>query len=905
VTTIGDHFRSGVEWKVSSDRPTRPQHRSLTPPGDPLLAVRFAVPPVPRIVVHRPALLERLAAGARGPLTLVNGPAGAGKTVLVAQWITGGLAPRATAWLTVEPGDPPGAFWAYVLEAFRRHGVPLPTEMGSPTRAEGVDQALLVRLAAGLVERREPVVLVLDRFDAVRAPEIAEGLQFLLRHAAGGLRLVLIGRTDSVLPLHRFRTAGEITEIRQADLTFTVAEAEALLRQHRLELSEAGIRLLVERTEGWVAGLRLCALAMQRSDDPEAFVRGFAADRTTIAGYLLREVLDAQPPLTQDLLLRVSITDRIHPDLADALTGRDDAERTLAELAGANAFLEQIGESAWYRLHPLFAAVLHAHLRQRFPGLEPRLRARAARWLAGTGRLTEAVVQAAAADDWQFAAGQLVDNLAIGRLFTGLETEWLRRAFAAMPTGLTGAAPALVEAACRLADQDLAGCTAALRRADLYVTDTAGPAARLSLAFVRVLAGRQAGDLAATEQAAADADRLLHEIPQPLIGRHPEIRAMPLAALGSAELGAGHLDRAESSLTAAAEACGQPGIDPPLCDALESLALVELLRGRLRQAEAHARGSLAAAARSALPTEHRPGIDHLVLAGVSAEHDDLTAARTHLDLATMNERPSPEPVAAVEAAVIGSRLATAEGDWEGALAVVQAVGSAAAAQHRYEWTEDELAIAESSAHLAHGDVAAALDVLDAVSSDRPEHAVARARALLAAGDSDGVMETLDGLPSDETVTRSSRAQACLLRAQVAATDRSTGSTEEAHRLLREALGLARPEELRRVFVESGPWIRRMLRQNPQLGRAHSWLPARVLGFARAGGHEQLPVAESLSEREREVLGKAAQLLSTEEIAAELHISANTVKTHLKSIYRKLSVTRRSEAVHRARDLGVL
>lgn len=870
-----------------------------------MLAVRFAVPPVPRIVVHRPALLERLTAGARGPLTLVNGPAGAGKTVLAAQWITESMAPHGTAWLAAEPGDPPGAFWAYVLEAFHRHGVPLPSDVGSPTRAEGVDQALLVRLAAALAERREPVVLVLDQFDAVHAPEIAEGLQFVLRHASDGLRLVLTSRTDSLLPVYRYRAAGEITEIRHADLRFTVGDAEKLLGEHGLELTKDGIRLLVERTEGWAAGLRLCALAMQRSADPEAFVREFATDRTTIADYLLKEVLDAQPPLTQDLLLRVSITDRVHPGLADALTGRDDAEKRLAELAGANAFLEQVGESAWYRLHPLFAEVLQAHLRQRLPGLEPRLRARAARWLAETGRLTEAVVQASAAGDWQFAAGQLVDNLALGRLFTGLETHRLRRAFAAMPTDLAGAAPALVEAACRLADQDLAGCAAALRRADPYVRDTSVPAPRLGLAFVRVLAGRQAGDLVATEQAAAEADRLLPAIPPPLIGRRPEIRAMALAALGSAELRAGHLDRAASSLAAAAEACGQQGIDPPLCDALASLAMAELLRGQLRQAEEHAHASLAAADRSALPPGHRPGIDHLVLAGVSAEHDDLTAARAQLDLATMNGRPLPEPVAAVEAAVIGSRLATAEGDWEGALAAVQAVGPAPEPQDPYTWMKDELIIAESSAHLAHGDTAAALDVLDAVSSNRPEHAVARARALLAAGDNNGVRETLADLPADETVTPSIRAQACLIQAQVAATDASTGSTEEAHRLLREALGLARPEELRRVFVESGPWIRRMLRQDPQLTGAHSWLPARVLGFARAGGHEQLPVAEPLSEREREVLGKAAQLLSTEEIAAELHISTNTIKTHFKSIYRKLSVTRRSEAVRRARDLGVL
>ncbi|MFC9243111.1 LuxR C-terminal-related transcriptional regulator [Streptomyces sp. NPDC057136] len=878
--------------------PAEPDH----PARDPLLTARFAVPLVPKLLVDRPVLLERLTAGARGPLTLVNGPAGAGKTVLAAQWVTEGMAPRNAVWLTVESGDAPGAFWAYVLEAFQRRGVRLPAEIGGPTRPEGVSQSLLVRLADGLAAHTEPVVLVLDQFDAARAPEIAEGLHFVLGHAADGLRLVLTGRTDSVLPLHRHRAAGEITEIRHADLRFTRQDVEALLREHRLEISDAGIRLLVERTEGWAAGLRLCALAMQRSDDPERFVREFAADHTTIADYLLAEVLDAQPPDTQDLLLRAGITDRIHPELTDVLTGRGDAERTLAGLARDNAFLDRIGTSDWYRLHPLFAEVLHAHLRQRCPGLEPQLRRRAARWLAGTGRLTEAVAQAAAAGDWRFAAGQVVDNLAIGRLFTGLESDRLRRTFAAMPTGITGAAPALVEAACGLADQELLGCSAALRRADEDLTDASGPAQRLSRAFLGVLAGRMAHDLAATEQAVADAERLLHEIPPPVLGRHPEIRAMVLGGLGAVELDSGHLDRAEASLTAAVEACGRPGLEYPLCDSAGSLALVELLRGDLRQADAHARGSLAAVERSALPPERRTGLEHLVLAGVSVEHDDLKAGRTHLDRMTLPAGSLTEPVAAVEAAVIGARLATAEGDWEGALAAVHAVGSAAAPLS--EWALDELAIAASSAHLAHGDTGAALVALDAVASDRPEHTMARDRALLAAGRGDQAMESLAGLSADESATRSIRAQSCLLRAQVAAAD---GSTEEARGLLSEALGFARPEELRRVFVESGPWVRRLLRHDPQLAQAHSWLPAaHVLGYAHPGTYEQLPaMVEPLSRRETEVLREAARMLSTEEIAAELYVSANTVKTHLKSIYRKLSVTRRSEAVHRAQDLHVL
>ncbi|MEC4573165.1 LuxR C-terminal-related transcriptional regulator [Streptomyces virginiae] len=880
-----------------------------------MLTARFTAPAVPKTLVHRPELLRRLTAGVRGPLTLINGPAGSGKTVLTAHWAAaGGRAPRAPLWLTVEPDDAPGVFWAYVLEALHRGGVELPAAVGRPTRAEGVTQSFLVRLAAGLAESAQPVVLVLDQFDTAQPPAMTEGLDFVLRHAAGGLRIVLTSRTDSLLPLHRYRAAGEIAEIRHADLRFTHADAEALLGEHRLDISQAGIRLLMRRTEGWAAGVRLCALAMQRSPDPEAFVRQFAADRTTIADYLLREVLDAQPADTQDLLLRVSVTDRVHPDLADALTGRDDAARTLAGLARDNAFLEQVDASAWYRLHPLFAEVLRAHLRQRHPGLEQQLHGRAARWLAGTGRLTEAVVQGAAAGDWPFAAGQLVDDLAIGRLFTGLEAEQLNRAFAPLPAEAPGAAPALVGAAARLVVQDLPGYEDAARRADARLSPGSGAAARFSRAFLGVLAGRATGDPAATERAAADAARVLGELPPPRVAAHPELRALLLAALGAVRLGAGRPDAAESALTAAVEACAGPGTDPgtqyPLCDALGSLALAELMRGRLRQAAEHARASLAVAEQAALPPERRSGAGHLVLAGVAVEHDDLPAARSHLDLATAIAAagPRPDAVAAVLAAVIGARIAAYEGDGEAALAVLTrrrpAATAAATPAPVSAWAVDELAVAESAAHLARGDAAAALRVLDAAPCGRPEHLLARARALLAAGRTGPAARELAGLPADEGLAAPARLAACLLRARLAAAE---GDTEEARRRQAEAADLARPEGLRLrlpPFAESGPRVRRAPGEaaRPPARRSR---PADGPPPVMAPPVMAPPVVESLSARETEVLRQAARMLSTEEIAAELYVSANTVKTHLKSIYRKLGVTRRSDAVHRAQDLGLL
>lgn len=312
-------------------------------------------------------------------------------------------------------------------------------------------------------------------------------------------------------------------------------------------------------------------------------------------------------------------------------------------------------------------------------------------------------------------------------------------------------APALVGAACRLAEQDLPGCEAGLWRADAYPGPDSGPAARLARAFVGVLAGRLADDLTATERAAADVERVLPELPPHLLAERPEIRALVLAGLGAAELGAGHPDRAVSVLTSAVEVCGKPGTEYPLCDALGSLALAELMRGRLRQAAAHARASLAVAEQYALPTGRRTGAGHLALAGVAVEQDDLAAARRHLDLASSEAGPRPEPVAAVLAAVTGAGIAAAEGDAEAALTTLRMLRTAGAPVRLHSWAVAGLAVAESTAQLARGDAVAALQVLDAVEGaegedgDRPEQVLAGARALLASGRGDRAAEVLAGI----------------------------------------------------------------------------------------------------------------------------------------------------------------
>ncbi|MGW0578776.1 AAA family ATPase, partial [Streptomyces sp. NPDC002920] len=473
---------------------TRPEEHGTAPEadprGDPYLRTRFAVPASPPIFLRRERLLSHLDQALRTPLTMVNGAAGAGKTLLVAGWAE----ERAdtVAWFTAEAADQgPGMFWAYVLQALRAVGVRLPTELGGPADAGRVTRALLARLAAELSGRDGPVVLVVDEYDRVRDPEITEQLEFVLHHAGAGLRLVLVTRTEPLLPLHRYRAAGELTEIRGAELAFTPQEAAELLEAHGLRLPPHAVRALVERTRGWAAGLRLCALAARDSPDPETYLKEFEADRSTVADFLLAEVLKQQPPEVQDLLLRISVLERFCPELADALTQRTDSGPVLAGLHRENAFVEDLGHG-WYRLHPLFGEILRAHLRVGAPGLEPELHRRAARWLRRSGFLAETLGHAAAAGDWEFTAGALVDDLAIGQLFTGLRCDDLAELFSRMGPRSDGPATYLVRAARELGRCDLERGLAHLRHAELRLRGDA-PAARLSCALLQALAGRLTG----------------------------------------------------------------------------------------------------------------------------------------------------------------------------------------------------------------------------------------------------------------------------------------------------------------------------------------------------------------------------------------------------------------------------
>ena len=248
------------------------------------------------------------------------------------------------AWVTLDEYDnQPGSFWSHVVKALRQAGVPLEETLPARPHARASVRAFLPRLASALATLDPPLVLVLDDLHLLTAPKPLAELAYVLRYARPGLRLVAAARIDPHFPLHRYRLAGELTEIRAADLAFTAAEADLLMAQHGLTLPAGAVDLITERVGGWAAGLRLAALSLDGHPDPGLFIKNLAAEDNALTSYLVDEVLDAQPPAQRELMLRTSILDRVSADVAWELTGDEQAGRTLAALARSGGFIQPLG----------------------------------------------------------------------------------------------------------------------------------------------------------------------------------------------------------------------------------------------------------------------------------------------------------------------------------------------------------------------------------------------------------------------------------------------------------------------------------------------------------------------------------------------------------------------------------
>jgi LuxR family maltose regulon positive regulatory protein len=891
----------------------KPGRRGAASRGDPVVAARFKIPPEAKGLLLRPRLVERLELGVAGPLTLVSAPAGTGKTVLVAAWASRGEAPGPIAWVALEAGDQSRAtFCSSFIRALEGCGVVVPPP---PVRAhtEQVDRGYLDSLAAALSECAEPVVVVLDCDEELSA-SVAEDLDWVLRRSDGRLRLMIVTRVDPVLPLHRYRLAGTVVEVRMADLAFTLDEARALLTSQGVDLSDTAMQAIIDRTQGWAAGLRFAAMSLAQREDQERAAWEFSGDIGNVAEYLIAEVLDAQPTGGRQLLLETSVVDVLRPGLSEAVAG-PHAQRALAFLVRGNAFLDELADSpGCYRYHPLFRELLRAQLAYEAPARVTELHRAAAAWMAEQGFVEEAVRHSASAGDWDGAARYVIDDLAIGRvLLSG--ADGLPGVLARLPDDTEGAAASLVRAALAMAAFDVQACEEHLLRTEgqLEPAGTAHPgAAQLALQMLRLVHARAMANAELGLEAAAAAERLLHQQAPERVAAHPELPVLIQSSKGALLMATGRLDDAAEAFSRGARAADRPGCEHSLINCIGHLALLAAMRGHLRKAGDLAARAIFVQKEARIAPAACPSAAEVALAWVNTELYDVPAARRHAQRAAESVTVAVDPAPRVMLALVDARLRRARGNVEGALASIVAARSETPLAP--EWLQNLLLVEEAELDVANGQPAHAVQMIEALDEQASaESAVVLARATMAVG---GVPELPATTLRSAAAPLPTRVGGWLLEAT---RQLESGEQGRAAQALERSLRLAAPERLRRPFREASPQVRRLMRGDRQLAARHNWLGEDLLHQAHVVPQPRLgsepddntdqpapsPILEPLTEKEREVLGHLAALLTTDEIAGAMFVSVNTVRTHVRNILRKLAASRRNEAVRRARELHII
>jgi LuxR family maltose regulon positive regulatory protein len=925
----------------------------------PLLTSKIAPPPLPDGLVARPHLMELLELGARGPLTVLAAPAGWGKTALLNAWARGRGPAHPVSWLTIEAEDDGDRFWSYLHLALTGAGTTR-GEDHQTVPAPGLvpHRVYLARLANAVARLPVPVVVVLDDFHLLpgvspapgtpaaapgtqRPPEasVPAGLEFLLRHTAGRLHLVVATREAPALPLHRWRLSGELTELGARELSFTLPEAAQLLARHGVELPEAHLAELHARTEGWPAGLRLAALAMRRHPDPPRFVDAFSGDQQDIAEYLTGEVLAGQPPETLYALLCTSVLERVCGGLMDALTGRTDGERILADLERRNAFVIALpGHYPWYRYHRLFAELLAAELHRRMPDRPPELHRAAAAWYAVHGLPADALRHALAAQDWGYATALLADHWP-DLVLCGAD-EALRPF---PPSAIPPAEPlpppddaaradpelAMAYVADRLDAGDLGAADGYLRLADdhqhLLNEDRRDRFVPMSAAF-HLAQAQRAGEPGPVMRFAAELLALAHPAGVAGAGGSPagmpaelatwaeepvddaSMRAIALAARGSVQLGEGDLAAAADSLSAGLAAAERGRLPCAQLLCAGKLSLLRAVRGELRAADAAARNALAL---PPCPGRCRPlgsGYAYLALALVRYHWDRLGDAERYLDLAAALSDPVAEPTLAAGIAATRAGLLRDSRQLAAAYEVVVAARRELGG-HLSRYLQDWLTAVEADLRTSYGDTDTARELLMPLLEERHADsaiaAVALARAYLRDDDPGAAMRVLPVWDGDR-LPLPLRLEAGLLAALAS---RMSGDDHRAGIRLERVLQLAEPEGFRHLLTHVDPNVRELLVDQLDAGTAYWSTVSEALKATAAppaeGGLPPSVLAEPLSERELTVLRYLQGALSNLEIASDLSLSVNTVKTHVRSIYRKLHADHRREAVLKARQLRLI
>lgn len=853
-----------------------------------LLSTKFFIPPKQPNFISRPRLIEMLDAALSRKLTLLSAPAGFGKTTLVSDWVSQNQQP--VVWLSLDKEDvDPKRFWLYFIAALQTISKEIgATSLGMLQHAKNAPgENLLTTLVNEIAAFPEHFIIVLDDFHLADVSDVDKSLTFLLEYLPPQCHLVMTTREDPSLPLARLRVKGQLNEIRAADLRFTHAEAADFLERFLgIKLSEENIAVLEARTEGWVAGLQLAALSLQGNTDPEAFIQSFSGSHHFVLDYLVEEVLEQQPKELQRFLLSTSILERFCGELCDALLPDNalSGQETLARLEQANLFLIPLdNERHWYRYHKLFADLLAQRLLHEHIDIAD-LHIRASQWYEENGLELEAFNHAVSANDLE-RAEHLLTSGDVPLHFRGAMVPVINW-FESLPADALSSRPSLCvtyASALTVAGKPIEKIEKALNIAESALEkqpqknanqDLLGQVATIR-AMLAIPQSRINEIIVQAEQALKllDAGNLAD-------------RTTAAWALGYAYQLQGKFDAAARAHREALEISQKSGNVMISLGALISLAKIAEHKYDLLAAKTLYEQALDMAGDPPLPPASEA---QLGLAQIHYEWDDLDAAEQHvkksLPLAVLMENVDTP----LRCELLLTKISLARRDMDTATAYLRNAEQLAERDYLAHKTPDVAAM-KVSLLLAKGD-------LNTASSLAHEHSLplSKAEVYLAQGDAVAALEALDNANDKEL-------QTMLLKISAL---HKLGKKESALALLNQALNLTAKSRMLRSFMDVGDAMAELLRGLNAQGKQKDYLLKLQNAF---GTEESIPTGgliEPLSQREMEILQLIEQGLSNREIGERLYLALNTIKGHNRKLFSKLQVQRRTEAVARARELGLL
>jgi LuxR family maltose regulon positive regulatory protein len=880
----------------------------------PILATKLSIPRLRPHLVSRPRLIERLNEGLHGRLTLISAPAGFGKTTLVSAWLTG--CGRRAAWLSLDKREnAPAGFLTYLIAALQTLEATIGAEVVNVLQSPQPPstESILTTLLNDLTTISDEFILVLDDYHVIEAQPVDQALTSLVEHLPPLMHLVIITREDPPLPLARLRARGYLHELRASDLRFTPAEAAAFLTQVMgLTLSAADIAALERRTEGWIAGLQFAALSLQGQPDATSFIASFTGSHHFVLDYLLEEVLGQQPESIQTFLLRTSILDRLCGSLCNAVVLDPSAsgQVTLEYLERTNLFLIPLdNERRWYRYHHLFADLL----RQRLPpsittspgeaqSQVNTLHIRASQWYEDHDLEIEAFQHAAAAHDVE-RAEHLMEGNGIPLHFRGAVItllDWL----ASLPETVLDARPSLwvryaslllVNGQTTGVEEKLQAAEAALQGVE--VDDK-----------TRNLIGQIAAARAILALTRYQAETMLAQSRRALEYLHPNnlfLRATAHWTTGFAYLFQGERVAARVALTEAIFLSQAARDIFTTILATIGLGTLQEADNQLSQATETYQHVLQLAGHQPLQIIYEA---HLGLARVLYEWNDLEAAQQHAQQSLQLARQYEGVIDRfILCEVLLARLKLAQGDVARATALL-AEAAQSARQQNFVYRIPDVATIQVLTLLRQGNLAAAAHL-----AQTHQLPLSQARVYLAQGDTSAALVVLESWRRQVEARgwEDERLKMMVLQAVVLQAHRKQ---DEAVQLVVDALSLAEPGGFIRLFVDEGAPMARLLSQAEALGKMPDYI-GKLLAVYQAEEQQREDNAsllspaqsliEPLSHRELEVLQLIAQGQSNQEISKQLFLALDTVKGHNRKIFDKLQVQRRTEAVARARELGLL